>query len=157
MSTNERDRTQGSATDPGAAAGGRHVGRLALRAALRDARRRSAARSPCSSRSWAQRFDVLGLLAFRRSRTTVDPFKPHRASAFVASGVYQVTRNPMYVGLLFLLLGWAVFLGSLWPFLAPVLFVPFVNRFQIKPEEKALARLFGEGYATYTAKVPRWL
>jgi protein-S-isoprenylcysteine O-methyltransferase Ste14 len=102
-------------------------------------------------------FDVLGLLAFRRSRTTVDPFKPHRATAFVASGVYRVTRNPMYVGLLFLLLGWAVFLGSLWPFLAPVLFVPFVNRFQIKPEEKALARLFGEGYATYTSKVPRWL
>jgi protein-S-isoprenylcysteine O-methyltransferase Ste14 len=71
--------------------------------------------------------------------------------------VYQVTRNPMYVGLLFVLLGWAVFLGSPWPFLAPVLFVAFVNRFQIKPEEKALARLFGEDYATYAARVPRWL
>jgi protein-S-isoprenylcysteine O-methyltransferase Ste14 len=102
-------------------------------------------------------FDILGLLAFRRSRTTVDPFKPHRASVFVASGVYKVTRNPMYLGLLFVLLGWAVFLGSLWPFLAPMIFVPFVNRFQIKPEELAMARLFGESYATYTAKVPRWL
>jgi protein-S-isoprenylcysteine O-methyltransferase Ste14 len=102
-------------------------------------------------------FDVLGLLAFRRSRTTVDPFKPHRASAFVASGVYNVTRNPMYLGLLFVLLGWAVFLGSPWPFLAPALFVLFVDRFQIKPEERAMAGLFGESYATYTAKVPRWL
>ena len=102
-------------------------------------------------------FDVLGLLAFRRSRTTVDPFKPHRASAFVANGVYKVTRNPMYLGLTFLLLGWAVFLGSPWPFLAPVLFVPFVDRFQVRPEEEAMARLFGESYAAYTAEVPRWL
>ena len=71
--------------------------------------------------------------------------------------MYKVTRNPMYLGLAFLLLGWAVFLGSLWPFLAPVLFVPFVDRFQVRPEEKAMARLFGESYTAYTAQVPRWL
>jgi protein-S-isoprenylcysteine O-methyltransferase Ste14 len=102
-------------------------------------------------------FDVLGLLAFRKSRTTIDPLKPHRASTFVTSGVYQVTRNPMYVGLVFFLAGWAVYLGALWPFLGPVLFVPYVNRFQIEPEERILAKLFGEDYARYTARVPRWL
>ena len=102
-------------------------------------------------------FDVLGLLAFRKSRTTIDPLKPQRASTFVTSGVYRVTRNPMYVGLVFFLVAWAIFLGALWPFLGPLFFVPYVNRFQIEPEEKILARLFGADYASYTAKVRRWL
>ena len=102
-------------------------------------------------------FDVLGLLAFRKSRTTVDPLKPQRASTFVTSGVYRITRNPMYVGLVFFLVAWAVFLGALWPFLGPVLFVPYVNRFQIEPEERILARLFGADYSRYTAEVRRWL
>jgi protein-S-isoprenylcysteine O-methyltransferase Ste14 len=102
-------------------------------------------------------FDVLGLLAFRKSRTTIDPLRPQRASTFVTSGVYRITRNPMYVGLVFFLVAWAIFLGALWPFLGPVLFVPYVNRFQIEPEERALARLFGTDYSTYTARVRRWL
>jgi protein-S-isoprenylcysteine O-methyltransferase Ste14 len=102
-------------------------------------------------------FDVLGLLAFRKSRTTIHPLKPHRTSTFVTSGVYRITRNPMYVGLVFLLVAWAVFLGALWPFLGPVLFVSFVNRFQIEPEERVLASLFGEEYRRYTARVRRWL
>jgi protein-S-isoprenylcysteine O-methyltransferase Ste14 len=102
-------------------------------------------------------FDLLGLLAFRKSRTTIDPLQPQRASAFVTSGVYRVTRNPMYVGLAFLLAAWAVFLGALWPFLGPALYVLYVNRFQIEPEERILARLFGDDYARYTARVRRWL
>jgi protein-S-isoprenylcysteine O-methyltransferase Ste14 len=102
-------------------------------------------------------FDVLGLLAFRKSSTTIDPLKPQRASTFVTSGVYRITRNPMYVGLVFVLVAWAVFLGALWPFLGPVLFVPYVNRFQIEPEERILASLFGEEYSRYTAQVRRWL
>ena len=102
-------------------------------------------------------FDVLGLLAFRRSRTTIDPLKPQRASTFVTSGIYRVTRNPMYVGLLFFLVAWAVFLGALWPFAGPALFVPYVTRFQIEPEERILARLFGDDYSRYTTRVRRWL
>lgn len=102
-------------------------------------------------------FDVPALLAFRRSRTTVDPLRPHRAQTLVIGGVYQLSRNPMYVGLLLMLVAWAVFLDALWPFVAPVLFVFYVNRFQIEPEEKALAQLFGAEYSTYCARVPRWL
>jgi protein-S-isoprenylcysteine O-methyltransferase Ste14 len=102
-------------------------------------------------------FDVLALLAFRKSRTTIDPLRPQRASTFVATGVYRVTRNPMYVGLAFFLVAWAVFLGALWPFVGPVLFVPYVNRFQIEPEERILAKLFGEDYSRYSAEVRRWL
>ena len=102
-------------------------------------------------------FDALGLLAFRRSRTTINPMKPSKASALVTGGVYQVSRNPMYVGLVFLLAAWAVYLSMLWPFTGPVLFVFYMNRFQIGPEERVLRGKFGEDYAAYAARVRRWL
>jgi protein-S-isoprenylcysteine O-methyltransferase Ste14 len=102
-------------------------------------------------------FDLLGLLAFRRRRTTVNPLAPHRTSALVTDGVYRVTRNPMYVGLLLLLTAWAVHLASLWGFAGPAVFVPYMTRFQIRPEERVLARRFGDEFAAYAAAVRRWL
>ncbi len=102
-------------------------------------------------------FDLLGLLAFRAQRTTINPLQPARASAMVTSGIYRVTRNPMYIGLALLLLAWAVHLASLWPLLGPPLFVLYMNRFQIRPEERALESLFGEAYSRYAERVRRWL
>jgi protein-S-isoprenylcysteine O-methyltransferase Ste14 len=102
-------------------------------------------------------FDVLGLLAFRASRTTINPLKPERASALVTGGVYQVTRNPMYVGMALLLLAWAVYLSALLPFAGPVIFILYITRFQIQPEERALQGIFGEEFAAYAARVRRWL
>lgn len=102
-------------------------------------------------------FDLLGLQAFRASRTTVNPLRPEGASALVTRGVYRVTRNPMYVGLLFLLLAWAVYLSALLPLAGPPLFVLYITRFQITSEERVLGRLFGEQYARYTSEVRRWL
>ena len=63
----------------------------------------------------------------------------------------------MYLGLAIALLGWAAFLSAAWPLLGPVLFVLYVNRFQIRPEERVLAELFGAEYANYTGRVRRWL
>lgn len=102
-------------------------------------------------------FDILGLLAFRASRTTVNPMKPERASALVTRGVYRVTRNPMYVGMCFLLLAWAVHLSALLPFAGPLLFGLYIDRFQIQPEERVLAQLFGEQFTQYSVRVRRWL
>jgi protein-S-isoprenylcysteine O-methyltransferase Ste14 len=102
-------------------------------------------------------FDVAGLLAFRASRTTVNPLSPERASKLVTGGVYRITRNPMYVGMGFILLAWAVFLSAVLPFLGPVTFVLFLTRFQVLPEERALRQLFGEQYMQYTTSVRRWL
>lgn len=102
-------------------------------------------------------FDVLGLLAFLASRTTINPLKPEGASALVTGGVYRVTRNPMYVGMGLLLLAWGVYLSALIPFVGPVLFVLYITRFQIQPEERALARIFGGEYSSYAARVRRWL
>lgn len=102
-------------------------------------------------------FDLLGLLAFRSARTTVNPLKPERASSMVTGGVYRVTRNPMYLGMAVLLVAWAVYLSRLLPFVGPVVFVLYITRFQIEAEERALRGLFGEEYSSYASRVRRWL
>lgn len=101
--------------------------------------------------------DALGLFAFWRARTTVNPLAPARTSALVTQGIYRFTRNPMYVGLLLLLTAWACQLAALWPFFGPLLFVRYITRFQIEPEERVLRAKFGEEYAAYAARVRRWL
>jgi protein-S-isoprenylcysteine O-methyltransferase Ste14 len=105
----------------------------------------------------AAAFSVSGVLAFRRAKTTKNPMKPEAASSLVVTGIYQVTRNPMYVGLSLLLLAWAVFLWSAWALVGPLVFVAYVSRFQIAPEERVLATLFGAEYSAYKARVRRWL
>lgn len=100
---------------------------------------------------------VAGVLAFRRARTTVNPMKPLATTALVTSGIYTVTRNPMYLGVLLVLVAWAVFLSSAWALVGPVAFVLYINRFQIAPEERVLSGLFGRAYSDYRARVRRWL
>jgi protein-S-isoprenylcysteine O-methyltransferase Ste14 len=75
----------------------------------------------------------------------------------VTHGLYRISRNPMYVGSVLLLLGWAVYLSALLPFAGIAVFVAYITRFQIRPEERVLAALFGEAYANYAARVRRWL
>ena len=102
-------------------------------------------------------FDVAGILAFRLAKTTANPMKPENSAALVSSGVYRITRNPMYVGLCFILLAWAVYLGATWALLGPLVFVAYITRFQIKPEERVLAARFGAAFASYQSRVRRWL
>jgi protein-S-isoprenylcysteine O-methyltransferase Ste14 len=102
-------------------------------------------------------FAASGVIAFRRARTTMNPTTPDSASALVTTGVYRLTRNPMYVGLLLILLAWAIYLSSGWALPVPLLFAAFINRFQIAPEERALAALFGADYLGYQTSVRRWL
>lgn len=101
--------------------------------------------------------DLLGLLAFRRSRTTINPMKPGKASALVTAGIYKLTRNPMYLGLVLLLCAWAFYLAAIWPFLGPVLFIAYINRFQIGPEERIMGAKFRGDYADYVSRVRRWI
>jgi protein-S-isoprenylcysteine O-methyltransferase Ste14 len=97
------------------------------------------------------------IVGFKRARTTVDPMHPEAASAIVTTGVYRLTRNPMYLGFLLALIAWTIFLGNVALALIPVLFVAYMNRFQITPEERALRARFGEPYAAYVRSVRRWL
>ena len=102
-------------------------------------------------------FILAGIASFRRAKTTLNPKKPSNATSLVSSGIYRVTRNPMYVGLLFVLVAWAVFLSCVWALLGPLAFVLYMSRFQIAPEEKALAAMFGSEYSSYKERVRRWL
>ncbi len=101
--------------------------------------------------------DLAGLLAFRGSRTTVNPLQPQRASALVTGGVYRITRNPMYLGMALLLLAWAAWLSAWLALAGPVVFVLYITRFQILPEERALLANFGEDFPRYAERVRRWL
>ena len=102
-------------------------------------------------------FDVAGLVSFMRARTTVNPLRPAATSALVVSGVYRLTRNPMYLGLLLVLVAWATFLANGVAYLLAPLFVLYIGRFQIVPEERMLADKFGADFAAYRARVHRWL
>jgi len=99
----------------------------------------------------------LGAVAFRNASTTVNPLRPESTSSMVVSGVYALTRNPMYVGFALVLVGWGAYLAAPAAFLGPVVFIAFITRFQIIPEERALSAKFGREFAEYTAKVRRWL
>ena len=100
---------------------------------------------------------VSGILVFRRMQTTVHPSVPDKASAVVSSGVYRFTRNPMYLGLVLVLLGWAVFLGDAANIVLIAAFVAYMTQFQIKPEERVLEAKFGTAYTDYKNSVRRWL
>lgn len=100
---------------------------------------------------------IAGMISFRRARTTMNPTQPGSTSSLVTGGIYGVTRNPMYLGLLLDLLGWAAFLASPLAFLLVPCFLAYIDRFQIRPEERVLSGLFGEAYAAYRHRVRRWL
>ena len=102
-------------------------------------------------------FLLAGLYEFRKARTTFNPLKPDAASAVVTSGIYRVSRNPMYMGFLLALTGWGVWLSHPLPFLFLPVFVAYMNRFQILPEERALSAKFGREYDVYKHNVRRWL
>jgi protein-S-isoprenylcysteine O-methyltransferase Ste14 len=102
-------------------------------------------------------FDLAALAIFLSARTTINPLQARRTSVLVMHGVYRITRNPMYVGLAFNLSAWAMYLAAWLPLAGPLLFVAYISRFQIAPEERILARLFGDDYHDYTRRVRRWL
>lgn len=98
-----------------------------------------------------------GAMAFGQARTTLDPRYPDQTSALVVQGIYRYSRNPMYLGFTSLLIAWAAYLGNLASVVLIPLFIAYMNRFQIGPEERALQAAFGKEYTAYRAKVRRWL
>lgn len=97
------------------------------------------------------------ICSFIRARTTLHPSHPGKSTALVTSGVYALTRNPMYLAILLVLAGWTAYLANLAALLGLPLFVAYLNRFQILPEERALTALFAEDFADYCKRVRRWL
>ena len=100
---------------------------------------------------------IAGIHAFRRQSTTVNPIRPDEASSVVSDSVYRYTRNPMYVGLACCVLAWGVYLRNVPALLCIVIFIVYITRFQIEPEERALQEKFGEEYTSFKSRVRRWL
>ena len=101
--------------------------------------------------------DLWSLFLFFKKHTTFNPMKPETTTGLVITGLYKISRNPMYVGMLIMLFGFAVWLGSVTPFLVLPLFYFVITAMQIKPEERFLLEKFGEEYQSYKDSVRRWL
>jgi protein-S-isoprenylcysteine O-methyltransferase Ste14 len=100
---------------------------------------------------------IAGVVQFRRARTTVNPLAPLNASAIVDSGVYRLSRNPIYLGMALGLGGLALWWANVAGGAFVLLFCAYLTQFQIKPEERALLARFGQPYAAYLRRVRRWL
>lgn len=99
----------------------------------------------------------LGVRTFKRQKTTTHPQHPEQAKVLVQSGIYRYSRNPMYLGLLVVLLSAVLYFGN-WATLAVVpLYVWYMNRFQIIPEEEVMQQKFGNVYQEYKSSVRRWI
>jgi len=98
---------------------------------------------------------VVAEKSFRDARTTVTPFA--ESSVLVTNGLYRISRNPMYLGFILILIGIAIMMRSLTPFaIIPVFLVAIEKRF-VAIEERMLAEKFGMQYTDYTRKTRRWL
>jgi len=96
-------------------------------------------------------------LQFRRAGTTVNPMKPQKVSALVDTGFYRFSRNPIYLADALILAGWGLWLSNFASLAAIALFVAYLNRFQIEPEERALHEAFGPEFDAYRRRVRRWI
>ena len=94
---------------------------------------------------------------FIAAKTTINPLRPARASTLITTGVFAISRNPIYLADLLILAALAIWFGNVLNAALLALFVWYINRYQITPEEQALTQLFGEAYAAYRARVRRWL
>ena len=100
---------------------------------------------------------IMGVLAFKKAQTTVNPHTPEKSASLVTNGIYHYTRNPMYLGMLLVLLGWAFYLSNFAALLVLPVFIIYMSRFQIQPEERFMKQKFSDEYQIYMTKVRRWL
>ena len=100
---------------------------------------------------------ILAVNSFKKQNTTVNPIKIENASSLVTSGVFEYSRNPMYLGMALILLGLALMFNVIGGTLFTLLFTIFITKFQIRSEEEVMERLFGEDFLQYKQNVRMWL
>lgn len=99
---------------------------------------------------------LVGLWEFRKAKTTIDPTKPEKTTNLVSNGIYRFTRNPMYLGMQFIIIAAVLKFTNYLGFIALPCFILYITQFQIKPEERIIEGIFGEEYIQYKKKVRRW-
>ena len=99
----------------------------------------------------------LGYLLFKKYKTTVNPINPEETTSLVTTGIFSITRNPMYLGLFFVICSTVLFFGSWFGIIILMFFVWYINKFQIIPEEETMKKKFGNKYNEYKKNVRRWI
>ena len=97
------------------------------------------------------------IFKFIKSKTTIDPIKFKKVNKLITSGIYKYSRNPMYLGLLMIVISTSIFYLNIFSITTPFLFYFWINRFQIKREEIFLTEKFGREYMSYKTKTRRWI
>ena len=100
---------------------------------------------------------ILAVKAFNRKKTTVNPLEPRQASSLVSSGIFKYSRNPMYLGMLIILLSLSSKFNLIGGMIISLFFYIFITKFQIIPEEAAMNELFGNEFIVYSNKTRRWI
>lgn len=107
---------------------------------------------------------ILGLLvfisavkSFRTHKTTINPLEPRKASSLVTTGIFKFSRNPMYLGMLIILLSISFKFNLIGGIITSLFFYFFITKFQIIPEEVAMNELFGNEFVDYEKKTRRWI
>ena len=101
--------------------------------------------------------DVIAMIQFRRARTTVNPLSPEKSTELVTTGIFSISRNPMYLGMALNLVGITIWFGDVSGLVFVALFVVVINQLQIKPEEEILTGLYGDKYTDWMQRVRRWI
>ena len=104
----------------------------------------------CLILSWA-------VVEFIKAKTTVNPIAPEQAQSLVTTGLYRISRNPMYLGMTLVLTGLALLLGNVLTLLIPIIFMGSITYTQIIPEEEILTQKFGREYLEYKRSTPRFI
>ena len=94
---------------------------------------------------------------FKKYKTTITPLNPSSATNLITNGIYKFSRNPMYLGMLLILAGISIMVNPIGGLLLMLIFLNYINKFQIIPEEKAMADLFKDEFLEYKEKVRRWI
>ena len=97
------------------------------------------------------------IFKFIKSKTTIDPIKFKKVNKLITSGIYKYSRNPMYLGLLMIVISTSIFYLNIFSITTPFFFYFWINRFQIKREEIFLTEKFGKEYSLYKSKTRRWM
>ena len=94
---------------------------------------------------------------FKKHNTTISPLKPVKATSLIVSGIYMYSRNPMYLGMLFILISTSIRFNIIGGIISISTFIIYITKFQIIPEEEQLKRIFGEKFLNYKKKTRMWL
>ena len=102
-------------------------------------------------------FLLLAISSFKKQKTTISPLHPEKTSVLVISNVFKYSRNPMYLGMLFILISLAIRYNIIGGIIAISIFIFFITKFQIKPEEVQMKKIFGKKYAQYKKRTRMWI